>query len=188
MRDVATTRDLLPLTNGTYGDDIIYGDDGFDVAYGQGGNDSIQGNADDDRLEGNAGADTIEGDEGRDDIVGGTGRTFSNDERPRPTAGSTAATCRRRRHAPRRQRPGQRRPRRRRDHRRQRTVDRCSARPSRRRPSSTACRSTARGRGAAGTRRTSCASIRLLDVARTGFFAPEANGTNGADTINGEAE
>ncbi|MDQ3176375.1 MAG: hypothetical protein M3Q72_02360 [Actinomycetota bacterium] len=80
QRDVATTADLAPLTNGTSGADTIYGNDGVDVAYGQGGEDVIQGNAGDDHLEGSANDDTITGNEGRDDIVGGTGRTFSNDE------------------------------------------------------------------------------------------------------------
>ena len=80
QRDVATTTNLAPLTNGTSGGDVIYGNDGVDVAYGQGADDQIQGNAQDDHLEGNADDDTITGNEGQDDVVGGTGRTFSNDE------------------------------------------------------------------------------------------------------------
>jgi len=79
-RDVATTTNLAPLTNGTSGDDIIRGNDGVDVAYGQGGDDDIQGNDKDDHLEGNAGDDAVQGNAGRDDLIGGTGRTFSNDE------------------------------------------------------------------------------------------------------------
>ena len=79
-RDVATTSDLAPLTNGTSGGDVIYGNNGVDVAYGQGGDDQIQGNADDDHLEGNANDDTITGNEGQDDVIGGTGRQFSNVE------------------------------------------------------------------------------------------------------------
>ena len=79
-RDVAIVGSLAPLTNGTSGDDVVYGNNGVDVAYGQGGDDQIQGNAHDDHLEGNAGDDTIQGNEGRDDVIGGTGRTFSNDE------------------------------------------------------------------------------------------------------------
>jgi len=79
-RDVATTLDLAPLTNDTNGADTIYGNDGVDVAYGQGADDTIEGNAHDDHLEGNAGDDTITGNEGQDDVIGGTGRTFSNDE------------------------------------------------------------------------------------------------------------
>ena len=80
QRDVATTADLAPLSNGTSGGDVIYGNDGVDVAYGQGGDDQVQGNAQDDHLEGNAADDTISGNEGQDDVIGGTGRTFSNDE------------------------------------------------------------------------------------------------------------
>ena len=80
QRDVATTTNLAPLTNGTSGGDLIYGNDGDDVAYGQAGEDQIQGNLDDDHLEGNANDDTITGNEGEDDVIGGTGRTFSNDD------------------------------------------------------------------------------------------------------------
>ena len=99
-RDVATTTDLAPLTNGTSGSDVIYGNNGVDVAYGQGGDDQIQGNADDDHLEGNANDDTITGNEGRDDVIGGTGRQFSNVESAR-TALPTAASTTRRRTTPR---------------------------------------------------------------------------------------
>jgi Ca2+-binding RTX toxin-like protein len=80
QRDVATVAAPAPLTNGTSGPDVIFGNDGSDLAYGQGGEDAIQGNAGDDHLEGSANDDTITGNEGRDDIVGGTGRTFSNDD------------------------------------------------------------------------------------------------------------
>ena len=77
-RDVATAGS--PAGAGTSGADFVYGNDGVDVAYGQGADDTIQGNEADDHLEGNAGDDTITGNEGRDDVVGGTGRTFSNNE------------------------------------------------------------------------------------------------------------
>jgi Ca2+-binding RTX toxin-like protein len=84
VRRITRERDVAivgtPAGAGTSGNDVLFGNAGVDVAYGQGGDDQIQGNTEDDHLEGNAGADTVKGNEGRDDILGGTGRTFSNDE------------------------------------------------------------------------------------------------------------
>ncbi len=190
QRDVATVADLLPLTNGTSGNDAIQGNDGVDVAYGQGGEDMIQGNAGDDHLEGNASDDTIHGNEGQDDVVGGTGRTFSNDE-------STAAAGRI-------------------DN---ATGDDAANDTLHGGNGDGAVASgdddvivgdnatVDRVRGTLGTAGAELNRlpfngawgeatwdepnilrvIRLLDVATTANTAPEANGTNGDDTINGEA-
>ena len=190
QRDVATMANLAPLTNGTSGADVIFGNDGPDLAYGQGGEDAIQGNAGDDHLEGSASDDTITGNEGRDDIIGGTGRTFSNDEstatpgRIDNPAGDDAAN----------------------DTLHggnglgavaaddddviaadNATIDR--ARGTLGTPGSELNRLPFNGTWGEATwdEPNILRVVRLLDVATTANTAPEANGTNGDDTVNGEA-
>ena len=185
QRDVATTADLDPLSNGTSGGDVIYKQQGVDVAYGQGGEDQIQGNTEDDHLEGNAADDTITGNEGQDDVVGGTGRTFSNaeatavDGRIDNATGDDAAN----------------------DVLHggdglgsvasgdddvvigdNGTVDRQLGSPIRR---PTGCRSTAAGRRRPGTSRRSCASSGCSTWRRR--RTPRRRRTRTATTINGEA-
>ena len=190
QRDVATTANLAPLTDGTSGPDTIYGNDGPDIAYGQAGEDAIQGNGGDDHLEGSANDDTITGNEGRDDIVGGTGRTFSNDESTAVAgridnpigddaasdvlqggdglggvasddddviAGDNA------------------------------TIDR--ARGTLGAPGSELNRLPFNGAWGEATwdEPNILRVVRLLDLATTANVVPETNGTNGEDTINGEA-
>ncbi len=161
-----------------------------DLAYGQGGEDAIQGNAGDDHLEGSASDDTITGNEGRDDIIGGTGRTFSNDEstatagRIDNPAGDDAAND---------------------------TLHggnglgAVAADDDDVIAADNATIDRVRGTlGSAGAELNRLPFngawgeatwdepnilrvVRLLDVATTANTAPEANGTNGDDTINGEA-
>ena len=188
-RDVATAGS--PAGAGTSGADFVYGNAGVDVAYGQGADDTMQGNEADDHLEGNAGDDTITGNEGRDDVIGGTGRTFSNDEST-ATAGRidegdagdpndtlhgggglggvatddddvvTGDNA---------------------------TVDRLlGALPAA--PNAELGRLPFNGAWGEATwdEPNILRVIRLLDVATTAGHTAETNGTNGADTINGEAD
>ncbi|HSL11509.1 MAG TPA: calcium-binding protein [Actinomycetota bacterium] len=182
QRDVALAGN--PAGGGTSGGDVIYGNDGVDIAYGQGGGDSIQGNASDDHLEGNAGNDTIEGNEGRDDIVGGTGRTFSNVEATAADGrldgedtlhggdglGGVATDD-------------------------DDTIIGDNGTVDRLLGPLPAAGDPELGRlpfnGAWGETTWNAPNIlrvvRLLDVSRTGASAADGNGTNGADTLNGEA-
>ncbi len=182
LRDVALVGS--PAGAGTSGGDVIYGNDGVDVAYGQGGADAIQGNGSDDHLEGNAGGDTIQGNEGRDDIVGGTGRTFSNVEATAADGrldgddtlhggdglGGVASDD-------------------------DDTVIGDNGTIDRLLGPLPAAGDPELGRlpfnGAWGETTWNAPNIlrvvRLLDVSRTGASAADGNGTNGADTLNGEA-
>ncbi len=72
LLDVATTTNQAPLTNGTSGNDTLWGDYGDDQMYGQGGNDTMHGGPGDDYMEGNAGSDIMYGDGGNDDLIGGS--------------------------------------------------------------------------------------------------------------------
>jgi len=72
LLDVATTTNQAPLTNGTSGNDTLWGDYGDDQLYGQGGNDTMHGGPGDDYMEGNAGSDIMYGDGGNDDLIGGS--------------------------------------------------------------------------------------------------------------------
>ncbi len=71
------------MTNGTSGNDTLWGETGDDLMYGQGGNDTMFGGLGDDHMEGNAGNDVMFGGGGQDDMLGGTGRI--NDD---PATGS----------------------------------------------------------------------------------------------------
>ncbi|HEX7222295.1 MAG TPA: calcium-binding protein, partial [Candidatus Limnocylindrales bacterium] len=186
QRDVATTAQQAPLTDGTSGGDVISGDGGVDVAYGQGGDDEITGDAGDDHLEGNAGDDVVLGGEGQDDLVGGTGRTFSNDEATAAAgridesdtadandviaggdgAGGVAAD----------------------DDDvvigDNGTVDRQLGQPI---PTPDKLPFNGTWQATSWDEPAIRRVVRLLDIAVTGSAGPEADGTNGADTIDGEA-
>jgi Ca2+-binding RTX toxin-like protein len=67
---------IIPATNGTSSDDIIYGSSGVDVMNGLDGNDTLYGYNGNDILRGGAGNDTLEGDRfkgGNDTLDGGAG-------------------------------------------------------------------------------------------------------------------
>ena len=100
MFDLATTTTSPPA--GTFGNDVLYGDDGRDIQYGQSGNDTIHGGNGDDYAEGNADSDTIFGDANSDDLIGGSnvalrldaGDTISGGTGPDVAAGDNAVITR----------------------------------------------------------------------------------------------
>ena len=101
MFDLATTTSSPPA--GTFGNDVLYGDDGRDIQYGQSGNDTIHGGNGDDYAEGNADSDAIFGDANSDDLIGGSnvalrldaGDTISGGTGPDVAAGDNAVISRR---------------------------------------------------------------------------------------------
>ena len=100
MFDLATTTTSPPA--GTFGNDVLYGDDGRDIQYGQSGNDTIHGGNGDDYAEGNADSDAIFGDADSDDLIGGSnvalrldaGDTISGGTGPDVAAGDNAVITR----------------------------------------------------------------------------------------------
>ena len=100
MFDLATTTTSPPA--GTFGNDVLYGDDGRDIQYGQSGNDTIHGGNGDDYAEGNADSDAIFGDANSDDLIGGSnvalrldaGDTISGGTGPDVAAGDNAVITR----------------------------------------------------------------------------------------------
>ncbi len=69
--DVATVKALI--TQGTSGNDTLYGFSGADTLSGFGGTDTLWARAGDDTLDGGAGNDTLRGEVGNDILYGGTG-------------------------------------------------------------------------------------------------------------------
>jgi len=76
---VTTPNPQAPGAQATSGGETIYAEGGPDTVYGQGGVDTLHGQDKDDYLEGNADGDFIYGEAGQDDLLGGTGRTKSDD-------------------------------------------------------------------------------------------------------------